>query len=69
MIKEILLISFVLLLIQSTDASAYLDPGTGSFIFQILLAALAAGFFVIKQYWQKIKSFFSRNGQKHEDDG
>lgn len=41
-------------------AFAYLDPGTGSMIIQIIIgtfiAALAAG----KYYWSKIKEFFFR---------
>lgn len=45
------------------DASAYLDPGTGSFIFQTILAVLVGASFAIKTYWQRIKSLFSRKPQ------
>lgn len=41
-----------------TNAYAYLDPGTGSFILQAIigfLAALSAGFLY---YFNKIKNFF-----------
>ncbi len=38
---------------------AYLDPGTGSFILQTLIAALFGALFVIKSYWQRIKSWFT----------
>lgn len=39
---------------------AYLDPGSGSFILQILIAAFVGGAFVIKAYWRKITSFVAR---------
>jgi hypothetical protein len=44
--------------------SLYLDPGSGSFLIQLLLAALLGGAFAIKIYWKKIKNLFS--GKKEE---
>jgi len=41
-------------------AYAYLDPGTGSYIFQLLLAGILGLLFVVKAYWGKIKLFFTR---------
>ena len=38
---------------------AYLDPGTGSMIIQVLLAGILGAGFAIKIFWYKIKSFFS----------
>ena len=40
-------------------AHAYLDPGTGSFFLQMLIGAIAGGFFAIKMYWAKVKAFLS----------
>ncbi|MBN1391506.1 MAG: hypothetical protein JW947_01735 [Sedimentisphaerales bacterium] len=37
---------------------AYLDPGTGSIIFQIIIAGLCGGLLAVKIFWSKIKSFF-----------
>jgi hypothetical protein len=39
----------------------YLDPGTGSFIIQILLAGLLGLGVAVKVYWNKIVKFFNRN--------
>ena len=39
---------------------AYLDPGTGSFLLQLLLATFLGGLFMIKTFWKRIKNFFSR---------
>jgi len=36
---------------------AYLDPGTGSYIFQLIIAALLGGLFAIKIFWKRIKTF------------
>ncbi len=56
---------YPLILILSTfithDAYAYLDPGTGSFIIQVVIGAIAGSLFFIKQYWQKIKTFLNKN--------
>ena len=36
---------------------AYLDPGSGSFILQALVAMLAGAIVAINAYWTRIKSF------------
>lgn len=41
----------------------YLDPGSGSFLIQLLLAALIGSAFAIKVYWKKIKAFFENVGK------
>lgn len=40
---------------------AYLDPGSGSFLLQLLLAGLVGVGFAIKMSWKKIKAFFNRS--------
>ena len=49
-------------------AYAYLDPGTGSIIIQSVIAAIAAAAMVIKVYWYRIKTFFSRASQEVTDE-
>ena len=51
---------YVLFLAESAfsvlaKVNTYLDPGSGSFILQMVLAALLGGAFVLKTYWTKIK--------------
>lgn len=46
-------------------AHAYLDPGTGSIILQLLLGGIAGIAMVGKLYWHRLTSFFRRKG----DDG
>lgn len=51
-----------------SDIEAYIDPGTGSLILQILLAVLVGAGFAVKIFWANIKSFFSRLFAKKRDD-
>ena len=59
----------LLLLIFTHNAHAYLDPGTGSYILQLVIASLLGISFAIKVYWGKIKTFFPKRfaeGQRKE---
>ena len=44
---------FLLLLIG--NAQAYLDPGTGSMLLQVILGGVAAVGVAIKLYWHKLR--------------
>lgn len=61
------IVALILALSFSPEAHAYLDPGSGSYMLQILLGTLVAGFFVIKQYWHRLKYFFKERFGKKED--
>ena len=41
-------------------AYAYLDPGTGSYLIQVLLGIGLGAAFSVKVFWGKIKAFFNR---------
>ena len=53
-------------LVFAQDAYAYLDPGTGSYIIQVVVAVVLGGFYALKVYWHRIKAFFSKS-QEGED--
>jgi len=38
---------------------AYIDPGTGSYILQLIIAAFVGVSFTVKIFWKRIKRFFS----------
>lgn len=42
-------------------ANAYLDPGSGSIIFQAVVGAALAGSLAVKVFWRRIVAFFQRN--------
>jgi hypothetical protein len=47
---------------------AYLDPGTGSFLLQLLLATFLGGLFMVKVFWKRIKDFFRRLFKRDQQD-
>lgn len=50
-------------------AHAYLDPGTGSYVLQLLIAALLGAAFAVKVFWLRIKGFFANLiSKKPKDD-
>ncbi len=54
----ITLLAFIMLVLTK-NAYSYLDPGTGSYLIQILAAAIFGSLFAIKMFWGKIKEFFN----------
>ena len=45
---------------------AYLDPSSGSYLLQLLIAGLLGSLFVIRTYWSRIIGFFNKDAK--EDD-
>jgi hypothetical protein len=43
----------------------YIDPGSGSYLIQVIIAAILGAVFYFKNLWFKFRSLFSRN--KKED--
>lgn len=41
------------------QAFAYLDPGSGSYMYQLIIGLFVGGLFSIKLFWQSLVSFFS----------
>lgn len=56
--KMMLIIFGMVYLMLPQTAYSYLDPGTGSYVLQVLLAAFVGAAFTMKIYWAKIKIFF-----------
>ena len=38
----------------------YIDPGSGSMLFQLLLAGVLGAGYAVKTFWHKIKAFFQK---------
>jgi len=61
--NRIIVILFVLAVLDfcfPRNAYAYLDPGTGTYLFQLLVAALLGAAVGIKIFWYKIKLFLKK---------
>ena len=57
---HVILLTVGLVLTVPVDALAYVDPGTGSYLFQLAAAGLLAGMFTLRRYWELVKSAFRR---------
>lgn len=62
----IFIISFSILFSQTSHA--YLDPGSGSYVLQIIIAFFLTGLYVIKLFWNKIKCFFMNLFKRGENE-
>lgn len=66
--------TFLILTLNNTLSSilksydAYLDPGSGSFILQLLIASLVGAAFIIKTYWRRINGYFRKLLNREEID-
>ncbi len=64
--RTILITCLALPIVAPSAAHAYLDPGSGSYILQILVAGLVAASFVVRAFWTNLKGFvahvFGRRG-------
>jgi len=48
-----------ILALSTTPAYAYLDPGTGGMILQMIIGAIAGVWVALKIYWHKITAFIN----------
>jgi hypothetical protein len=71
--KNVIIITVVLLLWSARGVDAYIDPGTGSYIIQIIIGGGLGAAFALKVYWKKVKFYFSNllskktKNDKHEN--
>ena len=49
-----------IVLLSPSDAWAYIDPGTGSYLFQLLIAGGLAGLYTFRRYWHTVRDWFVR---------
>jgi hypothetical protein len=61
-----LAISAMIVCMSTSSAHAYLDPGTGSIILQVLLGGIAGLVLACKLYWQKFLSLIGAGKQVRE---
>lgn len=62
----LLTVGFFLLVLPT--AGAYIDPGSGSFVFQVLVGSMLAAGMAIKVYWRRIVGFLFRTRSESRDD-
>lgn len=69
-IAQVLVLIFLIQIMTVSTAYAYIDPGTGSYLFQMLMAGLLGSAFAIKMAWRNVKTYisqiFSSNAGDHD---
>jgi len=58
-IFDIVFILTILYLVAIKNTYAYIDPGSGSYLLQMIAAGLLSSIFVTKKFWGNIKKFAS----------
>jgi hypothetical protein len=56
-VTESALLGAMLSAAMIVPANAYLDPGTGSIVLQAVIGSIAAGLFVMRGYFYKVKAW------------
>jgi hypothetical protein len=56
-----LLFAVATLLLPNGKAHAYLDPASGSFILQVIVASLLGGLLSLKLFWKQIAGVFRKS--------
>lgn len=59
---EPLFCTLLLCLLLCRPAHAYVDPGSGSFMFQLIAAGLFSALFSVKVFWSRLKGFLAEKG-------
>jgi hypothetical protein len=60
---------FLFWFIAAPGAHAYIDPGSSSFIVQMLIGAAAGAALAVATFWRRIIGFFRRDKSKDEGAG
>jgi hypothetical protein len=63
---QLLLLVAVVLLATPSQLPAYIDPGSGSFFLQMLVAGVLGASVTLKTFWKQIKAYFSRSDSSSE---
>ncbi|MDH4156856.1 MAG: hypothetical protein OEW00_06230 [candidate division Zixibacteria bacterium] len=66
---SVFLLTGLLIVLSYQPAHAYLDPATGSYILQLVLAGLLGAALAVKIFWRNLRSFFGKLFSKGRDVG
>jgi len=61
-------LSFFLLVMLTSGAQAYIDPGAGMLALQGVIAAVAGGLLAFKMYWRRLKAWMTGKKIADSDD-
>jgi len=55
---DYMILGIIFWLVMAKPVFAYLDPGSGSYLLQVIVGVFLAGGYAIKLYWTKITEKF-----------
>ncbi|GAH84215.1 unnamed protein product [marine sediment metagenome] len=58
--RTTVILAALFVLVLTRQAYGYIDPGTGSFILQVLLASLLGTAVAVKMFWRQIVGYFGK---------
>lgn len=64
--KATLLLALYFVWMSETRVDAYLDPGSGSMLVQLLLGGVAGAAVIVKLGWQRFRGMFGGSSAKDE---
>jgi hypothetical protein len=68
--RPLLTLVVMVMLTCPPEARAYIDPGTGSFVIQGIIAAVVGAGVAVKLFWGRIKATLTgRQPDQRDDDG
>jgi hypothetical protein len=50
-----------------TTIFLYVDPGSGSYLIQMIIAAIVGALFYFKTLWWRIKAFFTKSKKQNTE--
>jgi hypothetical protein len=56
----VLLLAVLVVLVAAGPAEAYVDPGAGSMLMQLLLGGVMAGLVLLRSSWVRMREWFQR---------
>ena len=62
-----IILPILLVLAAEAQVDAYLDPGSGSMLVQLLLGGVAGAAVIMKLGWQRFKDMFRSSGAKERE--
>ncbi len=68
-----IILTVLTVFLLSRPAAAYIDPGTGSMMLQLLIGGIAGSLLILKIYYRrivdKLHSWFGKEVEEAEEDG
>lgn len=65
--KASVLIALYFVWMSETQVDAYLDPGSGSMLVQLLLGGVAGAAVIMKLGWQRFRDMFRSSSAKEQE--